>query len=62
MTKAEWRAVYDYCEYIGLTKAELLRELQNNGTIDRGATLEDIGDYVRSNTYDDMIRFLEENL
>lgn len=62
MTKAEWVAVYKYCEENGCTKAELLRELRSNGTIDRRDTLDDLGDYVRGHTFDDMIRFLEESL
>ena len=62
MNKAKWKAVYDFCEENGLTRAELLRDLKKNGIIDRQDSLEDIGEYVRSNTYDDMIRFLEENV
>ena len=62
MTKSEWAAVYTYCEEYGCTKAELLRELKNNGSIAREDSLEDLGGYVREHTYDNMIRFLEDNI
>lgn len=62
MTKAEWKAVYDYCEEYNIPMSALLKELKGNGTIDRGDTLEDLGMYVRHHTYDDMIKFLEESL
>jgi hypothetical protein len=62
MNKAEWAAVYDYCNEYACTRAELLKELKTNGTIRREDSIEDLGEYVRQHTYDDMIRFLEESL
>ena len=62
MNKAEWKAVYDYCEEYNIPKSALLKELKCNGTVDRGDTLEDLGQYVNKHTYDAMITFLEENL
>ena len=62
MTKAEWKAVYDYCEGNMLSRCELLKELKNNGTIRREDSIEDLAEYVRQHTYDDMIRFLEDNI
>ena len=62
MNKVEWKAVYDYCMEYSLTKVELLQELKSNGTIARDDCLEDLDEYVRQHTYDDMMRFLEENI
>ena len=62
MTKAQWKAIYDYCEEYGITKAQLLKELKANGTVERTAGLEDLGEYVNKNTYNAMIEFLEANL
>lgn len=62
MNRAEWKAVYDYCNEYNIPASKLLVELKNNGTIDRRDTLEDLGRYVNKHTYDAMIIFLEENL
>jgi len=62
MTKAQWAAIYNYCEENGITKYDLLAELKANGTVDRSARLEDLGEYASGNTYDAMMRFLWGNL
>lgn len=62
MTKAQWKAIYDYCEEYSIPKSALLKELKENGTVSRDTTLEELGDYPESATYDAMIKFLEENL
>ena len=62
MTKAEWKAVYDYCEANMISKYELSKVLKKNGAIAKEDTLEDLGRYIRDHTYDDMMRFLEENV
>ena len=62
MTKAEWKAVYDFCIENMMSKYEMMLDLKQNGTIDREDTLEDLGRYVRHHTYEDMMRFLEENI
>ena len=62
MTKAEWKAVNDFCVYNMMSKYELAKELKNNGTIAREGSLADLGRYVREHTYEDMMRFLEENV
>ena len=62
MTKAQWKALYDYCDEYGCTRQEVLRELTANGSVERGTRLEDLGEYARDSSYDAMITFLEENL
>ena len=62
MTKAQWKAIYDYCEEYGISRATMLVELKANGTVNRDTALEELGDYPEDNTYDSMINFLEENL
>lgn len=62
MTKAQWKAINDYCDELDCTKHELLTELKENGTIERGARIEDLGNYVTRKDYDTMLKFLEENL
>ena len=62
MTKAQWKALYDYCDEYGCTRQELLRELVMNGTVERGTKLEELGEYPNDTTYDAMINFLEGNL
>ena len=62
MTKAQWKAVYDYCEVCGITKWDILKTLKQNGAIDRRDTLDDLGDYVAGETYAEMMKFLEENV
>lgn len=62
MTKSEWKAVYDFCAEYNIPMSMLLRELRANGTVDRRDTLDDLGRYVNKHTYEDMIRFLEENV
>lgn len=61
MTKAQWKAIYDYCEEYGIPKSALLKELKVNGTVSRDTTLEELGDYPENSTYDAMIKFLEDN-
>ena len=62
MTKAEWKAIYDYCVENMMSKYELMKALKGNGTIARDDTLDDLGRYVRYHTYDCMMSFLVENL
>ena len=62
MTKAQWKAIYDYCDNYGISKAGLLRSLKERGSVDRRATLEDLGDYANGLTYDEMIQWLENEL
>ena len=62
MTKSHWAAIYNYCEANIITKSELLKALQENGTVDRNTKLDELGDYVNGSTYDDMLKFLERNL
>ena len=62
MTKAQWKAVYDYCEANGCTKLEILKILKANGTIGRDVSLDSLGNYVYGETYADMMEFLEANV
>ena len=62
MSKAQWKAIYDYCEEYGISRYDMLKDLKANGTVSRDTTLEELGDYTDGDTYDAMIRFLEENL
>lgn len=62
MNKAQWAAIYNYCEEYGCTKQEILRALVTNGTVERGTKLEELGEYPSDYTYNAMINFLEENL
>ena len=63
MNKAQWSAVYHYCaEYGYESPRELLAELKANGTVERNTTLPELDEYVSGTTYDDMYRFLGDNL
>ena len=62
MTKAQWCAIYNYCEEYGYTKYGLLDALKANGTVGRSTRLEDLGDHANGNTYNAMMQFLEDNL
>lgn len=62
MNRVQYKALYDFCETHNYSKFEVLRALKENGAIDRGAKVEDIGDYTKGCTYDDMRKFLEDNL
>ena len=62
MTKAQWKAVYDYCNEFDCTTHELLIELRENGTLGRGESWDDLGDCVEKKDYDTMLKFLEENI
>ena len=61
MTKAQWAAINNYCEENYCTRQELVEALRNNGTVDRSTKLEELGDYAKGDTYEDMLTFLEEN-
>lgn len=60
MTKEQWCAIYDYCAENGCTRRELLADLKADGTVDRNARLEDLGEYASGTSYDAMRKFLEE--
>lgn len=62
MNKSHWAAIYSYCEKNCCTKYEILSTLKQNGTVDRNTRLEELGDLAGGSTYDDMMKFLEENL
>lgn len=62
MTKAQWKAIYDYCDFYGYERSEVLIALKRNGTVSRDATIADLGEYTEKPTYDAMIKFLEENV
>lgn len=62
MNREQYKALYDFCETYNYNKFEVLRALKENGSIDKNATVGDIGDYVNGNTYDAMRKFLEDNL
>ena len=62
MTRGQWKAINDFCDGIGYERQELLQILKDNGTLDRKARLEDLGEYVSGKTYDDMMKFLEHNV
>ena len=62
MTKAQWKAIYDYCEEYSIPCSYLLKELKANGTVSRDTTLEELGEYTEEPSYDSMIKFLEENV
>lgn len=63
MTKAQWKALYDFRDEMGYCGTyEVLTALKSAGAIDRNDTLEDLGDYDESGSYDGMTNFLTENL
>ena len=62
MTKAQWRAVYDFCRENCIKVNELLSELRENGTMGQNASLEELSDYTDGSTYNAMKEFLEENV
>lgn len=62
MTRAQWKALTDYCTEFGYTRVEVLRELKANGTVDKDTKLDDLGDCVTNKDYDSMLKFLEDNV
>ena len=62
MNKAQWAAIYNFCEDMGYTRKELLEELKANGAVEQNARLEDLGYYADGTDYDDMVKFLTDNL
>lgn len=62
MTRAEWKAINDYCEENMMSRYEVVKTLKQNGTIARDDCLEDIDRYIREHTYDAMMSFLLENV
>ena len=62
MTKAQWKALYDYCDENGISKYNLLKDLKEHGSVDRRASLEDLGDYAEGLDYDGMKQWLENEL
>lgn len=62
MTKAQRRAIDDYCRENCITKKELLEILKENGTIAGNAELDDLSDYVKDDTRKSMWQFLEGNV
>ena len=61
-TKVQWKAIHDYCDAIFYTPRDLIRELRENGTVDRSTKLEDLGDCVSKKDYDTMFAFLEAHV
>lgn len=61
-TKAQWKAIYDFCDAIFYTPRELMAELRENGTIDKSTRIEDLGDCVTKKDYDTMLEFLEAHI
>ena len=63
MNKAQWKAIYDFCEDYGCFFAsDLLKILKSNGTLNFRDTFEDLARLPKNNTYEAMIDFLTENL
>jgi len=62
MTKAQWKAVYDFCNQYGFeTPHELLKHLKRNGSVDIYDKLENLGEYAIGESYDGMMEFLDVN-
>ena len=62
MTKAEWKAVLDFCEENMMSRYELMKALKGIGAVARDDCIGDLGRYVRNHTYDGMMCFLMENV
>ena len=63
MNKSQWKAIYEFCDDCGYESPRaVLAELKANGTVERNTQLVELGEYANGNTYDDMYKFLEENL
>lgn len=62
MTKAQWKAIYDYCEDNDITTKDLLRELRGAGVMDYNTPLSELGDYPEDKSYDGMKEFLLREL
>ena len=62
MTKAQWKAIYDYCNENSISRYDMLKELKANGTVSHDTILEELDEYTDGDTYDAMIKFLEDNL
>lgn len=63
MNKAQWKAIYDFCEDNGCYCAsDLLKALKSNGTLNFRDTFEDLARLPKNNTYEAMIDFLNESL
>lgn len=58
MNKAQWKAIYDFCEDYGrYCASDLLKALKSNGTLNFRDTLEDLARLPKNNTYEAMIDF-----
>ena len=63
MNKAQWKAIYDFCEaYVYYIPSEILQSLKSNGVLNFRDTMEDLARLPKNNTYEAMIDFLNENL
>lgn len=63
MTKAQWKAIYDYCEDNGYKNPrELLTALKAANSVDKAASVEELDLYVEGTGYDDMQAFLTGEL
>ena len=61
-TKAQWKAIYDFCDAMYCTPRELIAELRENGTVAPSTKINELGEYVTLKDYDTMFKFLEEHL
>ena len=62
MTSAQWKAIYDFCDALGCSRTELLKELRACGIIDPKAPIEELGNCVSRKDYDTMLKFLETHI
>lgn len=63
MNKKQWKAVADFCaEYGYETTKDLLIELKGCGIVDGRDTLNDLGEYPNDDTYDGMMKWLQESI
>lgn len=63
MNKAQWKAIYDFCEDYGYyNPSEILQSLKSNGVLNFRDTMEDLARLPINSTYEAMIDFLNENL
>lgn len=63
LSKAQWRAIYQYCEDNGYERpSALLKDLKDQGAISRQADIHSIADKPKSRSFKAMMNFLKRAL
>jgi hypothetical protein len=61
MEKAQWKALYDFSNEVGLNPGQLVSQLKEMGIVDKETTPKNLDRYCKGTSYTEMINFLREN-